>query len=68
MQMHPIKSTHITHIGHDGDTMQITYAGGKTYVYPGCTCELFEGLMAAESKGKHLRTMGLKHSHILEDK
>lgn len=68
MNMHEIKSSHITHIGHEGDQLHVTYSGGKTYVYPGCSCEQFDALMASESKGKHIRTMGLKHSHILEDK
>ena len=68
MQMHNIKSSHITHIGHDGDTLHVTYSGDKTYVYPDCTADQFNDLMTSESKGKHIRTMGLKHSHILEGK
>jgi hypothetical protein len=68
MKMHEINSSHISHVGYDGETMHDTYKGGKTYVYPGCSCEQFDALIASESKGKHLRTMGLKHSHTLEDK
>ncbi len=68
MIMHEIASSHISHIGLDGNSLHVTYRGGKTYVYPDCTEEMFRDLMNSESKGKHLRTMGLKHSHTLEDK
>jgi hypothetical protein len=66
MNMQPVKSSHITHIGHEGNLLHVAYTGGKTYVYPNCTDELFSSIMSAESIGKQLRATGLRHSAILD--
>lgn len=58
--MHPVESSNVTHIGHGGDRMRVTFSSGGTYEYQGCCAEDFNKLMASDSKGKHLRSMGLK--------
>ena len=63
MKMHPVQSSHITHIGYDNGELHVTYKGGKTYTFSGCTSRQFDELMQAESKGKHLRTMTLTQTN-----
>jgi hypothetical protein len=53
--MHKVKSTSVSHIGHDGDTLHVTFSGsGKTYAYPGVSQDQFQQLRIAQSIGKHL--------------
>lgn len=52
--MVPVQSEAMTHVGHDGADLHVTYRGGREYVHPGVPAELHEALMAAESKGKFL--------------
>lgn len=60
MIMKPVKSSNITHIGHDGDMMHVTYKSGNTYAFKDVSQEQHAELMSAESHGKHLAGMGLK--------
>lgn len=53
--MHPIISTSVSHVGHDGDTLHVTFKGtNKTYTYPGVSQDQFNALRQAKSVGKHL--------------
>ena len=58
--MHPVKSSQVTHIGHDGDKMHITYVSGDTYEFKGVSKECHDTLMKAKSIGSHLYKMGIK--------
>jgi KTSC domain len=60
MEMNPVKSSNITHIGHDGTTMRVTYKSGDTYEFNGIPPHDHAKLMAADSKGSHLFKMGVK--------
>lgn len=71
MNMTPIASSHITHIGHEGDALHVTYKGGKTYRFQPVTAEQYNTIMAAESKGKALAALdarGVKISEATEEK
>lgn len=67
MKMHPVKSSHIEAIGHSGSTMHVTFKGGRTYAYSGVTPEAFEKFKNAESKGRHLRSMGITGTKLEEE-
>lgn len=57
MTMQPVDSSSVSHIGHDGNTLHVTFKGsGKTYAYPCVTVNDFNALRAAKSVGKHLNT------------
>jgi len=57
MQYIPVTSTSIKAIGYDGATSILSIAFLKdrsVYFYPGVPSEVFDGFMAAESKGTFL--------------
>jgi hypothetical protein len=54
MEMIPVDSQAITHIGHDGKDLHVTYRGGGEYVHPGVSVAKFEQLKNAPSKGKFI--------------
>lgn len=54
LTMHPVSSSGATHIGHDGNTLHVTFPGGKTYAYAGVSADQFHALRTAKSVGKHL--------------
>lgn len=60
MKMVPVKSSNLTHIGHHGHTLHVTYKGGVKYRFEPVPVGIFNQLMAAESKGKFLMAMGIK--------
>lgn len=60
MTMTPVKSSNLTHIGHHGTTLHVTYKGGATYRFEPVSAEQYAGLMAADSKGKALVALGIK--------
>lgn len=67
MTLHEISGSHISHIGFDAGELMVTFQAGKTYVYQGVTEQMFTDFLNAESKGKHLRTMGLgKHVKVFD--
>lgn len=47
-------SSQISSIGHDGDTLAVTFKSGGTYHYHGVTGAQFKAMKAAESMGKYL--------------
>ena len=54
MELTPVQSAAMTHVGHDGKDLHVVYASGKHYVHPDVPVAKFAGLMAAESKGHYL--------------
>jgi KTSC domain len=54
MDMIPVTSDAVTHIGHDGQHLHVTYKGGKTYIHPDVPQDKFTQLMQADSKGKFI--------------
>lgn len=55
MDMLPVSSDAISAVGYSNGTLYLTYvSSGKTYSYAGVPQATYEGLMAAESKGKYI--------------
>jgi len=55
IQMYRVDSSNIQAIGHSGDTLRITFFGGKSYDYSGVSSETFTAFLNAESKGQYFR-------------
>ena len=57
--MHHVESSAIEMVGYDPDsaTLAITFTGGATYLYPGVPPDLYDQLMAADSKGTFVNTV-----------
>lgn len=57
-EMHPVKSSNIEAIGHDGDALHVQYRGGGTYTYAGVPESTFHAARSAarsaESVGRFL--------------
>jgi hypothetical protein len=56
MDMHPVASSLISHLGYDQDTQTLGVCfveGGRTYHYPGVPQVLYEGLRQSPSIGRH---------------
>lgn len=47
----PVKSGSVEAIGHQGDTLAVTFKGGRTYHYHGVSAAKFADLQKAESIG-----------------
>lgn len=62
MDMTPVDSDAVDAIGYQNGTLSITWKGGKTYIYPGVPAATYQGLMAAESKGKFI-AMHIRKQH-----
>lgn len=60
MTMQPVKSSNLTHVGHHGETLHVTFKGGVKYSYRPVTADQFQQLLDAESKGKFLLSLGIK--------
>lgn len=58
MEMIPVKSAAVTHVGHDGQDLHVTYRGGRDYVHAGVPAHVFQGLLdthgAGESVGNYI--------------
>jgi hypothetical protein len=56
MDMHPVASSLISHLGYDAETETLAVCfieGERTYYYPGVPQVIYEGLRQAPSVGKH---------------
>jgi KTSC domain len=55
MQLEPVSSSAISHVGYDPETreMRVRFHGGRTYSYPNVPAETHAGFIAADSVGKH---------------
>lgn len=58
IQRQPVKSSSIRSIGYDpmSKTMEIEFNSGAVYEYRGVTEETYQGLMNADSIGKHFHS------------
>ncbi len=56
MQLTTVDSSMIHAVGYDEKTrtLEVVFNSGKTYVYEGVEPEIYEGLMAADSKGQYM--------------
>lgn len=57
MKMISVTSSYLNTIGYDEHTMtlEIEFAGGKTFQYLRVPIDKFDGLRAADSKGRYFR-------------
>lgn len=55
MQRNQVKSSAVVSVGHEGDVLEVEYAGGRVYRYKGVPVETYQGLMESESIGKAIR-------------
>ena len=49
----PVRSSLITSIAHDGDTLEIVFNNGQRYQYKGVTTEDFAAFRDAKSVGRY---------------
>lgn len=62
--MHPVASSQVESIGHDGQHMHVKFKSGGTYRYHDVPQETFEAARAAESVGKFINAhVKDKHAH-----
>jgi len=56
IQMHPVDSSAVSHVGYDPEskTMRIRFATGAVYQYPAVDPEEHQALLASSSLGRHL--------------
>jgi len=56
IEMQPVSSSNIASIGYDEETHQlkVEFIGGRVYTYYEVSREVYQELMASESKGKYL--------------
>lgn len=53
MEMIDVKSSQISAIGHDGNTLRVRFKNGSEYDYSGMSPEAFNEFLGAESIGSH---------------
>jgi len=49
-----VKSSSITEVGHEGDTMYVRFAAGNLYRFPGISAKQYQDALAAKSIGSHV--------------
>lgn len=55
MKRTKVKSSNVKSVGHDGkSTLEIEFAHGGVYQYPGVSLSKYNRLLAADSIGEHL--------------
>ena len=59
--MHPVKSSNVEAIGHDGTALHVKFKNGGEYRYAGVPAQTFNKLKAADSVGKYLREHIVPH-------
>jgi len=59
MQLTTVESSMIHAVGYDEktQTLEVVFNSGKTYVYEGVEPEIYQGLMAADSKGQYMNDL-----------
>ena len=63
----PVESSNIVSVGHEGDSMQVTFRHGGTYEYSDVAKDQFDRMLAAESAGKFLNSWGIKGVKLQEE-
>lgn len=58
-----VKSSNLDAVRYDAETatLYVVFSSGKEYFYEGVSQDIFDDLMASESKGRYF------HAHILRD-
>jgi hypothetical protein len=58
MKRLPVESSSLASVGYDANSrsLEVQFVHGAIYVYSDVPLEVFEGLMAAESKGRYLNS------------
>lgn len=51
--MHPVKSSAIAKVGHDGKALLVQFNSGETYRYPTASQRDLEAMLRAKSIGSH---------------
>lgn len=65
MNRQPVTSSSIKAIGHEDGVLEIEFADGRLYQYPGVSAEEFERLVKAPSIGQHFHAaIRGKYSHV----
>jgi hypothetical protein len=64
----PVVSSNIKSVAHEGDVMEVIYNHGGTYRFPGVDKDQFNGLLAAQSIGKMLNSLGITGVKVVLDK
>ena len=69
MDRKSVVSSNIKSVGHDGKDLEIEFSTGKVYRYSDVPVQLYESMMAAESKGKffgsNIRNAGFAYNVML---
>lgn len=52
MEMKLLKSSNITAVGHEANTMRVRFSNGTEYDYAGVSAELFNEMVKSESVGR----------------
>ena len=53
MNMIPVESSNLSSVGYENRTLYISFHSGGLYAYPGVPESIYQGLLAASSKGKY---------------
>jgi hypothetical protein len=56
MERIPIQSSNLASVGYDKttNTLEVEFTNGNVYQYSGVPIDVYEGLMASNSKGRYL--------------
>jgi hypothetical protein len=52
MERSPVKSSCINSIGYENEVLEVAFTNGRIYRYNGVPSDLYESIMAADSKGR----------------
>jgi len=55
MERIPVKSSYVESIGYENEVLEVTFMSGKVYRYNGVPPDLYESIMAADSKGRAVK-------------
>lgn len=53
MQMIPVSSSNLASVGYENGNLLVRFRSGWTYAYSNVPASVYQGLMAAPSKGKY---------------
>lgn len=56
MEWHPVSSSMLDAVAHDGNTLYARYKGGKVYSHPNVPETKFQALLKSPSKGQFFNT------------
>ena len=53
MNMRPVKSSNVSHVGYEGGVLAVRFKSGNEYRYSDVPADVHQALLAADSLGKH---------------